>query len=98
MPFTCSKTACTPQKQPPANTAVCLADVVAKGASRAGFGISAFGAAGGRAPRERIPAQPRSSTMATIENVRPMCDAGMLLPRKDIYGFCANLDPLDATK
>ena len=36
--------------------------------------------------------------MATIESVRPMFEVGMLLSRKDIYGYRANLDSLDAKK
>src|SRR5262245_44315689 len=37
-PLTCSKTASTPQKQPPARTAVCSPLVFASGASIAGLG------------------------------------------------------------
>src|SRR6266498_1888167 len=39
-PFTCSKTASTPQQQPPASTAVCSPLELARGASRAGSGIA----------------------------------------------------------
>src|SRR6266498_2713741 len=39
-PFTCSKTASTPQKQPPASTAVCSPLELARGASSVGSGIA----------------------------------------------------------
>src|SRR5512146_842686 len=41
-PFTLSKTACVPQKQPPANTAVCLPGADASAASTFGAGIGVF--------------------------------------------------------
>ena len=43
-PLTCSKTACTPQKHPPATTIVSVAEAVASGASTAGSGTSDFAA------------------------------------------------------
>src|SRR5207253_9164312 len=38
-PLTCSKTASTPQKHPPASTAVCSPRALVSGASKIGFGI-----------------------------------------------------------
>src|SRR5215472_17751190 len=61
-----------PQKQPPAKTAASRAVERASGASIAGTGIVAEGAAGGRALSERKAVQPTSSRMLAVAMVRPM--------------------------
>ena len=63
-PRTCSNTPSTPQKQPPANTAVSSDDTVASGTSAAGAGSATA------SPRRPTPGLVASSkaAAATIEN------------------------------
>src|SRR5690348_4721525 len=60
-PFTCSKTSCIPQKQPPESTAVACPALLALGASSAGAGSDADAAL---APR--IPLPTRRTTATTV--------------------------------
>src|SRR5215831_8954127 len=70
-PFTCWKTACTPQKQPPATTAACRPDTGERAASTSGAGTgSAFALQ---------PAAPRSHP-ATIKVTRNDDDIGFPFP------------------
>src|SRR5438128_3631728 len=67
--MTCSKTACVPQKQPPAKTATSSEDFAASGASTAGGGNGAFGAAG-TPDTARTPYQAKYPTTAIVTRTR----------------------------
>src|SRR5262249_17090459 len=70
-PFTCSKTACTPQKHPPPRTTLSVPFFSAIGASTAGFGNGNFGSLG-PAPMERTACHPKNAMIAAIANPRPI--------------------------
>src|SRR5712692_779608 len=86
MPFKCSKIAWTPQKQPPARTAVWQLLAGAKGESAAGAGKGDLGVSGRREPSARKAVQVTRPTMMARAIPRPMYGLFMVdLPGNTTY-------------